>query len=351
MPNCPVFINHIECLNCSTGTLSELIGNAPSVAPVELSFYAEQKGYLLNLPALPSGVFDRKIQRNIEPQAHRLLYCVSRLSHLLEGMEIKPERLGLTAGIPEVDAPSPGWDAVAAIHTQPAQLLTQLFTNTPPLHALMMLNSSVIAYVAEAFNCHGAMAGFCSQNNAGIDAIVEAYHQLHTGVTDATLVVSSSANITPALYLRNKNQRQFNFYGEGAAALIMSSVPVDGALCLLGFIRGFSSTEETFWEADVISRLLASARINSDALDFVIGDVERLGNIQQLESIPLYGSVANICGDLGPSTPLTDLFTVMQLFNSGLLKQQNGYALLITQNADGYYSALLVGHYRVGGLE
>ena len=201
----PVYITATSVFNAAGAECEDLQGPLP--VPQSLAFAPDQRAYGVTVPRLPSTVFDRKIQRGVEPQGARLLYCAGRIAGALNGLNLAPERIALMAAIPEVDGPSSCWDAVQAIAEQPDALLAQLFAHTPPLHALMMLNSSVMAYVAEALHCHGPMGGYCSQGNAGLDALIEAFEHIAAGRADAAVVISSSPNISPALKTRRTTRR------------------------------------------------------------------------------------------------------------------------------------------------
>ena len=58
--------------------------------------------YYPDPPALPAGVYDRKLSRSLEPQGARLLYCAGRLAETLRGLELPDERIALTAAFASI---------------------------------------------------------------------------------------------------------------------------------------------------------------------------------------------------------------------------------------------------------
>jgi len=339
-----LYINAAAVLNAAGSECADLSGTPP--VPQPLAFDPKRKALALPTPRLASDLFDRKIQRSVEPQGLRLLHCAARLAPALAALQLPAARIALTAAIPEVDAPSPCWDAVQAILEQPHKQLTQLLANTPPLHALTLLNSSVMAYVAEALNCHGPMGGFCSQDNAGLDALIEACQQIAEQHADAALVVSSSPNLTPALYLREPALADEPVYGEGAAALLLSSTPVPDATQVLrvaGFARGYS--------ADPQRTLAVGKRVIEQALrkeKLCVGDVANLvANPADRQLMSLFDSmphslrsVSAMTGELGASGLLTEV--AMTLHHSRDAGAVPGYTLLVSHGRAGHWGALLL---------
>lgn len=343
-----VYIHSAAVLNAAGSECADLLGTPPSPQP--LAFDATRRAYSLAAPRLASDLFDRKIQRSVEPQGLRLLHCVARLAPALAALQLPPARIALTAAIPEVDAPSPCWDAVQAIGEQPEKPLAQLLANTPPLHALTLLNSSVMAYVAEALQCHGPMGGFCSQDNAGLDALIEASQQIVEQRADAALVVSSSPNLTPALYLREPTPSAEVIFGEGAAALLLASAPArtpSNSLRIAGFARGYSSDPQR--GAAVGARVIEQA-LNGEKLR--LGDVENIvANPEDPQLMSLFTehprvvrSVRAMTGDLGASALLTEIALALhhnqnQNHNASATP---GYTLFVSHSRAGHWGALLL---------
>jgi hypothetical protein len=339
-----VYIHSAAVLNAAGSECADLLGTPPSPQP--LAFDATRRAYPLPTPRLASNLFDRKIQRSVEPQGLRLLHCVARLAPALAALQLPSARIALTAAIPEVDAPSPCWDAVQAIGEQPQKLLAQLLANTPPLHALTLLNSSVMAYVAEALQCHGPMGGFCSQDNAGLDALIEACQQIVEQRADAALVVSSSPNLTPALYLREPTPLAETIFGEGAAALLLASAPartLPNSLRIVGFARGYS--------ADPQRGAAVGARVIEQALN---GEKLRLGDVENIVANPedpllmslftehprVVRSVRAMTGDLGASALLTEI--ALTLHRNHDTSVTPGYTLFVSHSRAGHWGALLL---------
>jgi hypothetical protein len=342
--NRAIYLHTAAVLNAAGSECADLLGTPRSAQP--LAFDARRLAFALPTPRLASDLFDRKIQRSVEPQGLRLLHCAARLAPALAALQVPASRVALTAAIPEVDAPSPCWDAVQAIIEQPHKQLGQLLANTPPLHALTLLNSSVMAYVAEALDCHGPMGGFCSQDNAGLDALIEACQQIGERHADAALVVSSSPNLTPALYLREPDQANEAVFGEGAAALLLASTPpADTAhiVRVAGFARGYS--------ADPQRSLAVGERVIDQALSLEklrVGDVEQVvGNcadgqlMKLLEAFPReIRSTRNMTGELGASGLLTEVALTLHLSHETTATP--GYALLVSHTRAGHWGALLL---------
>ncbi|MGZ9666253.1 beta-ketoacyl synthase [Pseudomonas sp. GNP014] len=342
--NRAIYINAAAVLNAAGSECADLLGTPPAAQP--LAFDPRRQAFALPTPRLASDLFDRKIQRSVEPQGLRLLHCTARLAPALAALQLPASRIALTAAIPEVDAPSPCWDAVQAIIEQPQKQLVQLLANTPPLHALTLLNSSVMAYVAEALNCHGPMGGFCSQDNAGLDALIEACQQIGERRADAALVVSSSPNLTPALYLRDSDPAGEPVFGEGAAALLLAATPPAGATQMLrvaGFARGYSADPQ---RAAAVGQRVIEQALSREKLR--LGDVEHLvgnGDDAQLMSV-LQASrhdmrhTRDFTGELGASGLLTDVALTLHLSREAAATP--GYTLLVSHTRAGHWGALLL---------
>jgi hypothetical protein len=339
-----VFIHSAAVLNAAGSECADLLGTPPSPQP--LAFDATRRAYSLPTPRLAGDLFDRKIQRSVEPQGLRLLHCTARLAPALAALQLAPARIALTAAIPEVDAPSPCWDAVQAIGEQPQKPLTQLLANTPPLHALTLLNSSVMAYVAEALQCHGPMGGFCSQENAGLDALIEACQQIVEQRADAALVVSSSPNLTPALYLREPHPADEPTYGEGAAALLLGSAPSRtdlNALRIAGYARGYSADPQ---RSVAVARRVIDQALSPEKL--CLGDVEQIvANLEDAQLMSLFAdrpqdvrSTRAMTGDLGASALLTEI--ALALHHNHNASAPPGYTLLVSHSRAGHWGALLL---------
>lgn len=337
----PVYITATSVFNAAGAECTDLHG--PSPVPQSLAFAPGQMAYGVNVPRLPTTVFDRKVQRSVEPQGARLLYCAGQIAGALNDLSLAPERVALLAAIPEVDGPSSCWDAVQAIAEQPDTLLAQLFAHTPPLHALMMLNSSVMAYVAEALHCHGPMGAYCSQGNAGLDALIEAFEHIAAGRADAAVVVSSSPNISPALYLRESTECPINTsaepFGEGAAALLMTSCrPPHTAYVvrIAGFARGYSASPErsSVVAQRVIQRALSGEKLGLSDVRHIVANPED-PTLTRLFCKQVIHSSRYMTGDLGASALLTEVALASHT-------QTSGYTLLLNHSRAGHWSALLL---------
>lgn len=343
-----VYIHSAAVLNAASdpcgNQCGELLGTPP--APQPLAFDPTRRAFALATPSLARDLFDRKIQRSVEPQGLRLLHCVASLAPSLAALQLPPTRIALTAAIPEVDAPSPCWEAVQAISEQPQKVLAPLLANTPPLHALTLLNSSVMAYVAEALECHGPMAGFCSQDNAGLDALIEAVQQIAEQRADAALVVSSSPNLTPALYLREPKPPAEVIFGEGAAALLLASTPAPdsaNALRIVGFARGYSADPQRAAAvgAKVIEQVLNAQKLRlSDVQDIVANADDPLLKNLFAEHPRGIRSSRSVTGELGASALLTEIALTLQQRQAAA--PTPGHTLLVSHSRAGHWGALLL---------
>lgn len=342
--NRAIYLNAAAVLNVAGSECADLLGTPCAAQP--LAFDAQRQAFALPTPRLASDLFDRKIQRSVEPQGLRLLHCAARLAPALSALQLPASRIALTAAIPEVDAPSPCWDAVQAIIEQPQKQLAQLLANTPPLHALTLLNSSVMAYVAESLNCHGPMGGFCSQDNAGLDALVEACQQIGERHADAALVVSSSPNLTPALYLREPDQASEPIFGEGAAALLLASTPPSGAahaVRIAGFARGYSNDPQRSVAVGrrVIDQVLSVEKLRVGDVEHIVGNCADGQVMKLLEAFPReIRSTRAMTGELGASGLLTEVALTLHL--SCEVAATPGYTLLVSHTRAGHWGALLL---------
>ncbi|SED13944.1 hypothetical protein SAMN04490193_4714 [Pseudomonas marginalis] len=339
----PVYLIAASVFNHAGTECTDLHGPVQAAQP--LDFAPDQLAYPVSVPRLPTTVFDRKIQRSVEPQGARLLYCAGQIAGPLKDLQLPGERVALMAAIPEVDGPSSCWEAVQAIAEQPDALLAQLFAYTPPLHALMMLNSSVMAYVAEALHCHGPMGGFCSQSNAGVDALIEAFEHIAEGRADAGVVVSSSPNLSPALYLRDTTERPPlatpDVYGEGAAALLLTACPpANGAraLRIAGFARGYSASPERSHAvaSKVIQQTLSREKLGLRDVAHIVAapDTPSLARLLT-DTQAILHSCQPMTGNLGASALLTEIALALH-------DQHDGYTLLLNHSRTGHWGAVLL---------
>ena len=337
----PVYLIAASVFNHAGTECADLHGPVRAAQP--LDFAPDHLAYPVTVPRLPTTVFDRKIQRSVEPQGARLLYCAGQLAGALNDLQLPGERVALMAAIPEVDGPSSCWEAVQAIAEQPDALLAQLFAYTPPLHALMMLNSSVMAYVAEALHCRGPMGGFCSQGNAGVDALIEAFEHIAGSRADAGVVVSSSPNLSPALYLRDSTEQPAlsapDRYGEGAACLLLTScTPTHGALRIAGFARGYSACPERSNAVahKVIQQALSREKVGLRDVAHVVAapDTPFLPLLLADTQATLHSS-RPMTGDLGASALLTEIALTLH-------DQRDGYTLLLNHSRAGHWGAVLL---------
>lgn len=343
----PVYLIEAALLNAAGTALQDLHGAAPATQPVD--FLPERLAHAVQAPRLPGDLFDRKIQRSVEAQGLRLLHCAARLATAVQTLQLPASRIALTAAIPEVDAPSPCWDAVEAIAEQPDKLLAQLFANTPPLHALTLLNSSVMAYVAEGLGCHGVMGGYCAQGNAGLDALIEAVTQIAEDRADAALVVSSSPNLTPALYLREGVSypagQADTVYGEGAAAILLARSPATATgrvARIAGYARGYSAVmergealaERVLWQA------LSQEKLSLSDIGLLLADPQDALLARLLGAHGALRSSRPLTGELGASALLTEIGYA--LGDPAELAAGGHYALLMSRSLAGHCGALVL---------
>jgi hypothetical protein len=347
----PVYLLESALLNAAGSSVEVLHGPAPVAQ--NLDFAPDRLGFPLPAPRLPTERFDRKLQRSVEAQSLRLLHCAARLAPALGALGLAPERVGLTAAIPEVDAPSPGWEAVDAMRRQPAQWLAQWFANTPPLHSLTLLNSSSMAHVAEALACHGPMAGYCGQESAGLDALLEAGNYIAEGLADAVLVVSSSPNITPALFLREEGLEKGTMPfvpGEGAAACLLAAAPAKGDKCnvrIAGYGRGYlinpvqSDTRTLDILMRVLNQVLSPEHLSLSDLSAVLSDPDDEILRAVLDNCPVRAGCRPLVGALGASSLITDLAYALAEPEFVALERP-AYLLLLSCSYTGHVSALLL---------
>ncbi|MBI2381215.1 MAG: beta-ketoacyl synthase [Gammaproteobacteria bacterium] len=345
----PVYLLQSALLNAAGDSAEALHGPAPAAQALE--FAPERLGFPLAAPRLPAGRFDRKLARSVEAQGLRLLHCAARLGDALDALGLAPERIALTAAIPEVDAPSPGWEAVAAMREQPGHWLAQWFAHTPPLHSLTLLNSSVMAHIAEALACRGPMAGYCGQDSAGLDALAAAMHAVAEHRADAALVVSASPNLTPALFLREAELEDggVDFRpGEGAAAWLLSAeAPAGRRVRIAGFGRGYvpASAEVESAARDCLARVMNQAlgpeRLSLGDLAAVYSEPEDVLLGWALGRTPVHGGARPRVGALGASSLLTDLAYALASPEFSTL-ERTAYLLFLNRSYTGQVAALVL---------
>lgn len=337
-----VYLQASSLLNAAGNSVDALFGPAPTPSP--LAFANEIAAFHVETPALERRLYDRKIQRSVEDQGLRLLDCVARLAPAVQALPSAPERLALCAALPEVDAPSPCWDAIAALGENPDALLASLFNNTPPLHALTLLNSSVMSYVAEALACHGPMAGYCAQESAAFDALYEAWQLLREDRADSALVISSSPNLTPAVYLREEAQPPLTPLGEGAAALLLSQQPSADAwqISVQHCVRAYCpvGANALAIAQERLTACLSQAHLQLSDLALVVADPSDPLLQALLPGCRLHSSRSHT-GDLGASSPLTDIAYACA-HPSHTAAQQARYVLLCSHSRQGHLGLLLL---------
>lgn len=337
--NRPVYLRAAALISAAGDHCADLLGPAPVAQP--LAFDPNRLGHVLAPITLASKVFDRRISRGLEPQGLRILHCADALAEALEALQVPAARRVLTAAIPEVDGPSTSWDAVEAIIDQPQRLLEQFMAHTPPMHALTLLNSSVMAYLAQGLGIRGAMGGFCSQANAGIDALAEACSQLSEGHGDAALVVGSSPNITPALYLREIDLTP-RVHGEGAAALLLDCQGDADSLRIAGIGRGYSHDPARALQVAqrVIDQALRAERLTLGDIGRVVVDPHDSLIRQWLDAdVRLVDGIAGLVGDLGAAQPLGEAALALYRQRSGGTAD---HTLLLERSRAGHWGAVLL---------
>jgi hypothetical protein len=307
-----VYISAAATLNATGHEVQNLFD--AGATPQPLPFDSSRSGFFVAAPDLPPNIYDRKLSRSTEAQGLRLLYCAARLAPALQALGVPSHRIAVVAATPEVDAPSPCWSATEAIRREPSRLLANLIANTPPLQALALLNSTAIAHVAEGLRCQGPMAGYSSQENAGVDALIEAYGSIAEDRADAALVVSSSPNITPALYLRDERSEcaESRIRGEGAAALLLTAKPPHESgfsIRIAGHARGYCPWGRN--AAATLERVLHSAfaaeKLGIGDIGAVFGNKEDALIASAVEPIGQLRSCSAVTGFLGASALLTEI--------------------------------------------
>ncbi|MEW5755617.1 MAG: beta-ketoacyl synthase [Pseudomonadota bacterium] len=237
---------------------------------------------------------------------------------------------------------------------QPDLWLAQWFANTPPLHSLILLNSSSMAYLAEALACRGPMAGYCGQEGAGLDALLEASHNIAEGRADAALVVSTSPNITPALFLRETELEEGTtplVPGEGAAACLLGVEPAKSDtrnVRIVGYSRGFLSptpAQADARQADpfarVLNQVLSCEHLSMSDLSAVWSDPDDALLRRAIDNYPVRPGSRPVVGALGASSLLTDLAYALAAPEFAAPVQTN-YLLLLNRSYTGHLGALLL---------
>lgn len=263
---------------------------------------------------VPAGLFDRRLLRGLEPQSLRLLACAGAMAPALQGRD--PSRTALAAALPEIDEPSPCWDACAAALADGRRPVAALLAATPPLHGLMLLNTSVLALLAEGLGCRGAMAGFCTQDEAsGIDALREGAQQIAEGDADTALVLAGSPSLLPARYLRAAPaEGDAAPPGEGACALVLAAAapddaPVAEVLAIVDRQAMPATTGEVL--AEVVEAALARAGLAAQDIALVSIDAD-LPAPSALAQVRRLAPARQRVGALGPAAPLADLALLLE---------------------------------------
>lgn len=282
---------------------------------------AREPAFARGLPAcpaapveVPAGLFDRRLLRGLEPQSLRLLACAGAMAPALQGRD--PSRTSLAAALPEIDEPSPCWDACAAALADGRQPVAALLAATPPLHGLMLLNTSVLALLAEGLGCRGAMAGFCTQDEAsGIDALREGTQQIAEGDADTALVLASSPSLLPARYLRAAPaEGDAAPPGEGACALVLAAAapgdsPVAEVLAIVDRQATPATTDAAL--ADVVDAALSRAGLAAPDIALLSIDADAATPAALARATRLAPARQRV-GALGPAAPLADLALLME---------------------------------------
>lgn len=299
-------------------------------------------------PAVPyklaGRVFDRRLCRGFGPQSLRLLACLERIASRVEG---DPLRTALSAALPEIDEPSPGWDVCAAVMASKQQPARALVESMPPLHGLMRLNTSIMTIIAAGLGCRGAMAGFSTQDeSSGLDALREGWGQIVDDDADIAVIAAGSPSLLPYRFLRSEKPDLSPLLppAEGVAALVLSSSPdqAKGALAeicaMVEFQLRDDPTEAVLLR--VIDDVLRQADVQAGQVGFAVFDA---GLPAQLAaSFQLVPSARQRVGSLGPASVLMDIIMLLEMTHPA-----KPYLLRIGLAEGGRCSAILLRHVSV----
>lgn len=153
------------------------------------------------------------------------------------------DRTGLFLGLGIVDCMDD--EKLLEFDGSPADYAHQALTQSEPLAALTMLNSTVGSHIAQVLNITGANAIFSPGVDAGGQAVIEAAYNLAEDRCDYALVAAGSQKITPWYFstyraMVSQLQNQNIFLSESAAALIMTRESIESDGKLLAVKRGYS---------------------------------------------------------------------------------------------------------------
>ncbi len=295
-------------------------------------------------PAVPHSlagrVFDRRLCRGFGPQSLRLLACLERISSCVEG---DPLRTALSAALPEIDEPSPGWDVCAAVMASNLQPARALVESMPPLHGLMRLNTSIMTIIAAGLGCRGAMAGFSTQDeSSGLDALREGWGHIVDDDADTAVIAAGSPSLLPYRFLRSEKSGVNPPLppAEGAAALVLSSSPerANGALAEICGMADAQLGDDSVEEAlqRVTGDVLRRADVQAEQIGFAVSAAVGVPNHVAVR-FPLIRSAQQRVGPLGPASVLMDIIMLLSMKNP-----EKPYLLRFGLTEQGRCSAILL---------
>lgn len=172
----------------------------------------------------------------------------------------------------------------------------QLFSEVHPMWLLRILPNNVLAYTGITYNFKGPNHNISNHAVSGLQAIVEAYHAIKTGLAERAVVVAYDVATEPqALYYYDKlgvisdsdlkpfdKEHNGTILAEGAAALVLeseASANARNAVCYGEIIGGVSASEAqglfTVEEdghhlASLMRKALTQSQLNAEDIGLVV---------------------------------------------------------------------------------
>lgn len=311
---------------------------------------------------------DRRAARTTDKQSRLLLAAALESLHGHAADTLT--NCGLFVGIPTVDEPLPGSQAIndwlEGGRREP--LFEHMKRTTAPLGWLAMLNSSGAAHVAARLGMHGPTAVYSPFGDAGLNALIDAALAVREGECDFALVAGVSPKHDPLLPVQYRHWSEAGrvvYAGEASASMLVRlGVARDGGLRLHGYARGYAPmpwSDPRFVER-LLDQALDMAGVRRDQIGWVMPltswhssqELAVAACFQDLPATAALLPIESVFGCLGPAGPLVAIglaHTAMEHgrvwhLRAGVVEpmaQPAPYTLILAAAPGGQCSVVIVG--------
>lgn len=355
------------------GLLTQLLNPRETPTRLQPAVGPLTHGFKLSLPQLDRMGINRKSLRMMERQAAAAIWAAIELQRD-EHFELRaPEDTGLFFAIPSIaHAVDSCLDLKIETSISAREITASILRNTEPLSGLRLLNSSVLAHLAEHFHLSGAVGGFSDHADAGLQALIEGSLAIFENDSIQVLAGGVSPVAGPGLAPVWESAEMFNrepllVPAESAAVALLSDVEKPRSLFIAGYGRCFNE-DPSDAAPEAIKQALEQAGIAFDDLDLlalehpsVVGgsqaDMRRalaqLGS-RSSETLPLL-TIDHLVGHFGAASPWVKIALIQDACRRGMClftdssdcvreaSRQIHYALVSAQGFSGQCAVVILG--------